>query len=882
MLFQYCETKSFHSAPLVSSVRLHSYCWIRISGTYPTIMRGNVMLTSGTTLEDGEIEDDDDLDAIHRNTSMEIKSENMTHVSSVSVDEEREVDRIIREVQEAADRSEFMSLPSAEHSIENVDSDDENALRLAVLNTSKDKRSVRQHSSHEKEEGEITDTSYTPSRSQQLNMRSSSRQTWVQLKRRQNNKFQSYGDTQNRTKSHKFHQTVIPLKVTVRNDSTNGYSYCILNNQQKATISTKNNEEILEAPMKQFSNPFEDQLHRLRLRVEASKFSKRMENLGDNYEQVGMDIVDSDRDSRSRSSPASPLVSTMAIRSHEMQARSGISPDGADNEEDVDQLRAELLEQIMHKKNYKKLTLWKSSPEEGELSSANSEEQSALGSNEKPSSSRRTETHYSKRFANVEQNRKPEVNRKRSRKDDSLSSGSDDGQVQDYHIKLPRKRKENFRETIPKRSRWKSKEFGSISEIGLRRTENWQHMIDVEKKVLKEIERKLRHRDDQKCVTRRKRDNFLERANRCARRLGVLEAEIEVLQCDQEKAKSRLSYLERQLNKEQFEENSKDLEKKTFGKKENKRMERLIDEAQSMKNMSRDVGHIYDPTEMSEDARGSRVIKTCVLEHSEPMSTTIAMDCSDDRDDVSRPTSSSSGSHSSTDIFGDSDIIELSDSADSMNGLVTAMRELEQEELEANYITEATTANSSTTYQGSPVRTISRTVTLSEKDVNELKNNPLIMFNGYRICPTFPYRMIAHRALSNKLDPLKPLCYYELLGRCVDPTCPMQHEKDYLLTDEELICSILTYCPNLCPPKKMFSEYAREILKEHEAKPVGEVIEDMLKSLPDTERQIRVCEMATKCRLPARWSSKGYFVFRKLSFAIVRVLSYLVQRRNNF
>lgn len=54
----------------------------------------------------------------------------------------------------------------------------------------------------------------------------------------------------------------------------------------------------------------------------------------------------------------------------------------------------------------------------------------------------------------------------------------------------------------------------------------------------------------------------------------------------------------------------------------------------------------------------------------------------------------------------------------------------------------------------------------------------------------------------------------------------------------------------------MFSEYAREILKEHEAKPVGEVIEDMLKSLPDTERQIRVCEMATKCRLPARWSSK--------------------------
>ncbi|EJW76108.1 hypothetical protein WUBG_12983 [Wuchereria bancrofti] len=334
-------------------------------------------------------------------------------------------------------------------------------------------------------------------------------------------------------------------------------------------------------------------------------------------------------DSRSRSSPASPLVNTMAVRSHEMQARSGISPDGADNEEDVDQLRAELLEQIMHRKNYKKLTLWKPSPEEGELSSANSEEQSALGSNEKPSSSCRTETHYSKRFANVvEQNRKPEVNRKRSRKDDSLSSGSDDGQVQDYRIKLSRKRKENFRETIPKKSRWKSKEFGSISGIELRKTENWQHMIDVEKKVLKEIERKLRHRDDQKCVTRRKRDNFLERANRCARRLGVLEAEIEVLR------------------------------EEDIWEKEGRRIERLIDEAESRKNINIDIGHAYDPTEIvvkSENgAEGLRTIKTCVLEHSEPMSTTITMDCSDDRDDVSRPTSSSSSGsqHSSIDILG--------------------------------------------------------------------------------------------------------------------------------------------------------------------------------------------------------------------------------------
>lgn len=62
------------------------------------------------------------------------------------------------------------------------------------------------------------------------------------------------------------------------------------------------------------------------------------------------------------------------------------------------------------------------------------------------------------------------------------------------------------------------------------------------------------------------------------------------------------------------------------------------------------------------------------------------------------------------------------------------------------------------------------------------------------------------------------------------------------------------------------AEYAREILKEHQAKSVGEIIEDMLRSLPDTERRIRICEIATKPGLPSKWSSKGYFVtvFRKL------------------
>ncbi|VDO44599.1 unnamed protein product [Onchocerca flexuosa] len=243
---------------------------------------------------------------------MEIMSENMMYISS-SLDEEREreVDRIIREVQEAAERSEFTNLASTGHLVESVNSDDEDALRSAVLNTSKDRRFVRQPTSQETEEGEISensniilhfrtlpifvsvDVSYVMPKNQ-INMNSSSLQTWVPLKQRQNNRSQRFSDMKNRIKNRKFQETALPLKVTVRNDNVNNYSCWILNNQQKAVVP--NNVEMVETTTKQFPNPFEEQLHRLRLRVEASKFSKKVENLGDNYEQVGMDIVDSDRE----------------------------------------------------------------------------------------------------------------------------------------------------------------------------------------------------------------------------------------------------------------------------------------------------------------------------------------------------------------------------------------------------------------------------------------------------------------------------------------------------------------------------------------------------------------------------------------------------------
>lgn len=66
------------------------------------------------------------------------------------------------------------------------------------------------------------------------------------------NRSQRYIDVQNCIKNSKFHETALPLKVTVRNDSVNG-SCCVLNNQQKTFSRTSIME--METNTKQISNP---------------------------------------------------------------------------------------------------------------------------------------------------------------------------------------------------------------------------------------------------------------------------------------------------------------------------------------------------------------------------------------------------------------------------------------------------------------------------------------------------------------------------------------------------------------------------------------------------------------------------------------------------
>lgn len=79
-------------------------------------------------------------------------------------------------------------------------------------------------------------------------------------------------------------------------------------------------------------------------------------------------------------------------------------------------------------------------------------------------------------------------------------------------------------------------------------------------------------------------------------------------------------------------------------------------------------------------------------------------------------------------------------------------------------------------------------------------SSPLLMFQSYRLNPL--YRTNEKLALhslshSNKIDPNRIMCRFELGGICNDPACAGQHFKDIALDKEELIQDLVCYAPQL-------------------------------------------------------------------------------------
>ena len=78
--------------------------------------------------------------------------------------------------------------------------------------------------------------------------------------------------------------------------------------------------------------------------------------------------------------------------------------------------------------------------------------------------------------------------------------------------------------------------------------------------------------------------------------------------------------------------------------------------------------------------------------------------------------------------------------------------------------------------------------------------SPLLVFSSYRSSPNFsssakvPLNSITY---SNKLDPSRVLCQFELTGTCSDNSCTAQHFRDIQMTNEEISQDLLSYCPSI-------------------------------------------------------------------------------------
>ncbi|VDN27781.1 unnamed protein product, partial [Gongylonema pulchrum] len=234
------------------------------------------------------------------------------------------------------------------------------------------------------------------------------------------------------------------------------------------------------------------------------------------------------------------------------------APDGGDNEDEAEKLRAALLEQVMKKKKAKILPQPVITLEEGELSSVNSDGQADDDQDVARRNSRMADR-YPRICINETERSRQQMNFKR-RRSSSISSDSDVIILNEDGPKTPQKRRENSVEdnsrklNLGKRLKQEVDGFLGLDE---RTAEDWEQMVEAERKRLKNAERKLRHRESYRDNAKRNRDKFLAKADRCARQIGTTEAEMEVLMCDIEKSKGRLSFLEREFEKSRFEEGLK-------------------------------------------------------------------------------------------------------------------------------------------------------------------------------------------------------------------------------------------------------------------------------------------------------------------------------------
>uniref|UniRef100_A0A915ETY5 C3H1-type domain-containing protein n=1 Tax=Ditylenchus dipsaci TaxID=166011 RepID=A0A915ETY5_9BILA len=107
-----------------------------------------------------------------------------------------------------------------------------------------------------------------------------------------------------------------------------------------------------------------------------------------------------------------------------------------------------------------------------------------------------------------------------------------------------------------------------------------------------------------------------------------------------------------------------------------------------------------------------------------------------------------------------------------------------------------------------------RRAQVTEGDVENSLLFPFLNLRSYSLDQSFPFKLLKHPAFANKIDPTKPLCPFQLHGRCADKDCPWQHDSDYSLSDEEIVIHFFEQIPFSCNGTEHGS-YARKLLELH-------------------------------------------------------------------
>ena len=79
-------------------------------------------------------------------------------------------------------------------------------------------------------------------------------------------------------------------------------------------------------------------------------------------------------------------------------------------------------------------------------------------------------------------------------------------------------------------------------------------------------------------------------------------------------------------------------------------------------------------------------------------------------------------------------------------------------------------------------------------------SSPLLSLHSYRLSRHYrTLHKLRHSSLShsNKIDPMKIMCKFDILGKCNDQKCGGQHFRDIALSKSELIEDLVAYAPSL-------------------------------------------------------------------------------------